>query len=94
MLLHCTVFPTPHHTTPRQPHTQEAYGRQLKSLAKERKESLTAKAKVEADVNEATAALESGEEQRGGGVWGGGRGGKDSVVCCWFVAWLQRLPCC
>lgn len=39
---------------------QDGYGRQLKALAKERKQALEAKAKVEADVNEAEAALESG----------------------------------
>lgn len=39
---------------------QEGYQRQLKALAKERKEALQAKAKVEADVGEASAALESG----------------------------------
>jgi septal ring factor EnvC (AmiA/AmiB activator) len=43
---------------------QEAYGRQLKSLAKERKQALEAKAKAEADVNEADAALTSGGRQR------------------------------
>lgn len=42
---------------------QEAYSRQLKVLAKERKQALEAKAKVEADVNEAEAALESGGHQ-------------------------------
>lgn len=44
---------------------QEAYGRQLKAMAKERKQALEARAKVEADVSEAEAALESGESRSG-----------------------------
>lgn len=43
---------------------QEGFQRQLKSLAKERKDALQAKATVEADVNEAAAALEAGRQGR------------------------------
>jgi len=41
---------------------QEGCQRQLKSLARERKDALQAKAAVEADVNEAAAALEAGRQ--------------------------------
>lgn len=42
---------------------QDAYERQLKAMAKERKQALEARAKVEADVSEAEAALECGESR-------------------------------